>query len=160
MLCLTCWNSLEKLANRHSFPALRITPLLYLDFRRQVATEDVRGNQAMRSPVFLGYQQDILRWLWRKRSSQLSLLVHFPRPRGYSVFRIPSTFISTLLWNSFGMGEESRVTCWKFNPWGVYSLTQEAPGIKNKISSLQVQQVVRIHGYPSCYNGQFHFALF
>lgn len=79
----------------------------------------------------------------------------------FSVFRIPSTFISTLLWNSFGMGEESRVTCWKCNPWGVYSLTQEAPGIQNKISSLQVQLVVHIiHGYPSCYNGQFHFALF
>lgn len=115
----------------------------------------------MRSPVFLGHQQDILRWLWRKRSSQLSLLVHFPRPRDSSVFRILSMFISTLLWNSFGMREESRVSCWKCNPWGVYSLTQDALGIKNKISSLQVQLVVHIiHGYPSCYNGEFHFALF
>lgn len=44
MVCLTCWNSFEKLANHHSFLALRITPLLYLDFRREVETEDVRRN--------------------------------------------------------------------------------------------------------------------
>lgn len=44
VVCLTCWNSFEKLANHHSFPALRITPLLELDVRRKVAVEDGGGN--------------------------------------------------------------------------------------------------------------------
>lgn len=56
VVCLTCQNSLEKLANHDSFPALRIMPLLELDVRKEVAVEDGGGNQARRAPIYGMFQ--------------------------------------------------------------------------------------------------------
>lgn len=58
-------------------------------------------------------------------------------------------FISTSLWNSFGIGKESQDVLLAVQPLGC-SLTQEAPGVENEISALHVQRVVHsIHGCRS-----------
>lgn len=127
MVCLTCWNSFEKLAN-HSFPALRILTLLDLDFGREMVMEDVRGNLAGDHLFFWdsnrmfqgGPGENVLTVVASGVACHVLVVL-------LTAFRILRACSSLLCRGTpLELVRSARMFSWKCNRWGVYSLTQEA----------------------------------
>lgn len=134
VVCLTCWNFFEKLAN-HSFLAFRIMPLLELDVavRKEVRKEkwwlrmlgELGGEVVYFSGISTGRSKVALRssrascCFWGTSHGLVVLL---------TAFRIPWAYSSLLCFGtSLELLRSPRVSCCKCNPQGVYSLTLEAP---------------------------------
>lgn len=89
VVCLTCWNFFEKLAN-HSFLAFRIMPLLELDVavRKEVRKEKWRlrmlGEIRRGDHVFFWDINRMFQGGPEEQSGQLLLLGYFPWPSGSS----------------------------------------------------------------------------